>query len=249
MPETFTPTTWTDGSAGGTPILASQLNRIETGVESVDDRAAALELGILSPSVITYAASLSLDATTASVFRIAATGALTITAITGAVDGQSVSVQVAASGAARTVTWSIGNVPTATIPSGTTATWTLRYYSTGALWTLTSYFVPDGGVTLTDGASVALDAAAGSVFKLTATGDQTILAPTNATHGQRITIVHVASGGARTLALTSGAAGFAFGATITALSATTSGLTDYIDAIFDSTANRWRIVGYNKGFA
>lgn len=43
MPETFTPFTWADGSAGGTPITAAQINRIETGLESVDDRVAALE--------------------------------------------------------------------------------------------------------------------------------------------------------------------------------------------------------------
>jgi hypothetical protein len=43
MPETFTPFTWADGSAGGTPIIAAQLNRIETGVESMDDRVTALE--------------------------------------------------------------------------------------------------------------------------------------------------------------------------------------------------------------
>lgn len=43
MAETFTPTTWVDGSAGGTPITAAQLNRVEAGVESMDDRVTALE--------------------------------------------------------------------------------------------------------------------------------------------------------------------------------------------------------------
>ena len=32
---TFTPTTWEDGSAGGTPITAAQLNRIEAGISTL----------------------------------------------------------------------------------------------------------------------------------------------------------------------------------------------------------------------
>lgn len=31
----FTPTTWADGSEGGTPITAEQLNRVETGVNDL----------------------------------------------------------------------------------------------------------------------------------------------------------------------------------------------------------------------
>lgn len=31
----YTPTTWADGSEGGTPITASQLNRVETGVNDL----------------------------------------------------------------------------------------------------------------------------------------------------------------------------------------------------------------------
>lgn len=43
MPETFTPKSWADGSAGGTPIIAAELNRVEQGIESMDDRTTALE--------------------------------------------------------------------------------------------------------------------------------------------------------------------------------------------------------------
>lgn len=249
MPETFTPKTWVDGTGGGTPIIATELNRIETGIESMDDRGAALELGILTPTTVAYAASVSIDATSGSLFRITATGPVTIAAITGAIDGQSVAVQVTASGADRTVIWSVGGVATATITSGTTATWRLIYYSSGSSWSHVSTSMPRSVVPLTDGTTIALDAAAGTVFKVTATASRTILAPTNASDGKRITIVHATTGGPWTLALTTGAAGFAFGTTITALSATTSGLTDYIEALYDLTANRWRIVNYQKGFA
>lgn len=106
--------------------------------------------------------------------------------------------------------------------------------------------------TLSDIASVTLDASLSTMFKLTATGDRTILAPTNAPASgetQKITIAHVASGGTRTLTLTTGSAGsFRFGTTITGLTITGSGLTDYIDCIWNQTASRWDVVGYVKGF-
>jgi len=43
VPESYTPFTWADGSAGGTAITAARLNNIEAGVESMDDRVTALE--------------------------------------------------------------------------------------------------------------------------------------------------------------------------------------------------------------
>jgi len=148
VPQTFTPKTWADEVAGNTPIIAAELNRLEQGVESMDTRGASLELGILTPVVVTYAASVSIDASTGSLFRITATGALTVAAISNGVDGQQVMVQVAASGADRIVTWSVGGVSTATVASGTTGTWTLRYYSTGAAWSLVS--TSTGGAGYTD---------------------------------------------------------------------------------------------------
>jgi hypothetical protein len=41
VPETYTPITWTNGS--GQPINADNLNRIEQGIEAIDDRVAAIE--------------------------------------------------------------------------------------------------------------------------------------------------------------------------------------------------------------
>lgn len=101
---------------------------------------------------------------------------------------------------------------------------------------------------LTDGATPALDASLSNTFTLTAAGNRTIGIPTNAVSGQRIVIAHTASGADRTLALNTGAGGFAFGTDIPALSATTSALTDYIGCIYDSTASKWRVVSYVKGF-
>lgn len=103
-------------------------------------------------------------------------------------------------------------------------------------------------ITLTDGATPALDASLGNVFRLAAAGDRTIAVPSNAVGGQKIVIEHLASGGARTLALNSGAGGFRFGSDITALTQTASGKTDYIGCIYNDTDSKWDVVGYTKGF-
>lgn len=102
--------------------------------------------------------------------------------------------------------------------------------------------------TLTDGATPALDASLGNIFVLVAAGDRTIAVPTNATSGQKIVIRHNASGGARTLALNTGANGFRFGSDITALTQTVSAKTDYIGCIWNSTDSKWDVVAYTKGF-
>lgn len=104
-----------------------------------------------------------------------------------------------------------------------------------------------GIVNLNDVATPPLDSAAGKMFRLTATGNRTIAAPSNPVDGRSIVIAHRASGGARTLALTTGVGGFKFGSDFTALTATVSGTTDYISAIYNSTDQRWHVVSYVKG--
>ena len=103
-------------------------------------------------------------------------------------------------------------------------------------------------VTLSDGATPALDASLGNVFRLAAAGNRTIAVPSNPTAGQKIIIQHFASGGARTLALNTGANGFRFGSDITALTATTSGKTDYIGCLWNATDSFWDVVAYSKGY-
>jgi hypothetical protein len=106
-------------------------------------------------------------------------------------------------------------------------------------------------VTLTDGATPALDASLGKTFKLIAAGNRTIAVPSNAPAAgftQKIVIVHEASGADRTLALNTGAGGFRFGTDITALTATTSGTMDYIGCIWNQADGFWDVVSYVKGF-
>lgn len=103
-------------------------------------------------------------------------------------------------------------------------------------------------VTLTDGASVAIDASAGDLFLLSAAGDRTLQAPSNPISDKKIIIAHTASGAARTLTLTGGAGGFAFGSDITALTHTASGKTDYIGCVYKQATNAWHVVAYSKGY-
>lgn len=106
-------------------------------------------------------------------------------------------------------------------------------------------------VTLTPGATPALDASLGNTFYVAATGNYIIAVPSNAPasgYSQEITIVHYASGGARTLGLNTGAGGFRFGADITALTQTTSGKKDYIGCKWCQTDSFWDVVAYAKGF-
>lgn len=106
-----------------------------------------------------------------------------------------------------------------------------------------------GVVTLTDGATVNLNASLGGVFSLAAGGDRTINIPTNPTDGQKIIIKHKANNAVRTLSLNTNPGGFTFGTDITALTATLNTKSDFIGAIYLSSANTWYVVGYTKGYA
>lgn len=107
----------------------------------------------------------------------------------------------------------------------------------------------DTVVSLADGAGSVIDASTGNIFTQVATADRTLGTPTNPTNGQKIIIKFTASGGARTLTLpVAGNGDFAYGSDITALTQTASGKVDYIGCIYDSTAQRWHVVAYSKGY-
>ena len=107
-------------------------------------------------------------------------------------------------------------------------------------------------VALVDGATVPLNAALGQVvtgvFRLAAAGDRSINVPSGATPGRKIIIAHFASGGARTLSLSTAANGFRFGSDISALTPTVAGKTDYIGAIWNNADSKWDVVAYAKGY-
>lgn len=135
-------------------------------------------------------------------------------------------------------------------PSGTTIRKRIVGSGTGTISVLRPAGVnaPSQVIALTDAATIATDASRGSHFKVTMAGDRTLGVPTIPTDGQRAVWEVVASGGARTLTLAGGAGGFVFGSDITALTATVSGKTDFIGAMYSATANAWRVVAYVKGY-
>jgi hypothetical protein len=103
--------------------------------------------------------------------------------------------------------------------------------------------------TLTDAATIAINAALGNHFRVTTTANRALGVPTNPTDGQRIIVEHIASGGARTLSLTTGSTGaFQFASTgITGLTATNSGTADFLEFVYSASLARWRIVNVSKG--
>jgi len=110
MPETFSPIVWVNNQSPA--INETNLNRLEVGVEVLDDRIATLENGVVSPIVFTYTSSVTLNATQGSLFRVIAVGDLTLDDIVGGTDGQAIVFEVQASGATRTLhfTGSAGSI-------------------------------------------------------------------------------------------------------------------------------------------
>lgn len=105
--------------------------------------------------------------------------------------------------------------------------------------------------TLTDGATVNLDASRGNHFRLTLAGNRTLAAPTNPTDGQKIILEVIQDAtGSRTLTLTTGSAGaFAYGTDIASTSlTTTANKRDLIGFMYSASAQRWLVISFVKGF-
>lgn len=83
--------------------------------------------------IVPYASTVTIDASAGTTFRCVATGNLTVTDITGGVDGQLITLEVRASGADRSLTVA---GTTDTIPSGQVWSGDLRYDVATAAWLL-----------------------------------------------------------------------------------------------------------------
>lgn len=104
--------------------------------------------------------------------------------------------------------------------------------------------------TLTDAATIATDASLGNRFRVTLGGNRTLGAPTNPTDGQQVVWEIIQDGtGSRTLSLDTGTGGFVFGTDIASITlTTTASKRDFLTAIYNSTANKWYVVGFVKGY-
>jgi len=102
-------------------------------------------------------------------------------------------------------------------------------------------------VALTDAATIATDASLGNHFRVTLGGNRTLGNPTNPTDGQRALWELIQDGtGTRTLAYDTK---FAFGTDISSVTlTTTASKRDFLTAVYNSTADKWYVVGFVKGY-
>lgn len=104
-----------------------------------------------------------------------------------------------------------------------------------------------GPVTLTPGTTVATDCSLGDYFTLTAAQNFTLSSPTNAVNKQKI-IWEILQDATGSRVITLGAK-FRLGTDITAITLTTTAAKrDYIAAIYDSTDDKFDIVGFVRGY-
>jgi hypothetical protein len=103
-------------------------------------------------------------------------------------------------------------------------------------------------VTLTDAATISVNAAAGSDFRVTLNGSRTMGAPSNPVDGQQI-IFQITQGSAGSASITWGN-GYAFSTELPrpALS-TTAGLTDLLGFIYNASAGTWLLAAFVNGFS
>lgn len=132
-----------------------------------------------------------------------------------------------------------------------------RIYETdtrrGYMWTGTIWLQQSGPAAwfdLTYVATVTPSMLDGRRFRLVMTGDVAFNGPTSPVDGDEVIFELTASGADRTATFNTGAGHFAFGSDIDSgsITATTSGTTDFVGAIYRSSADRWRVISYAKGY-
>lgn len=164
--------------------------------------------------------------------------------------------------AATTPVWetlaSLG-FPTTLAPLSTTLGGTGLSETTAAL--LLAALLGEGGgtmgaelspkaVTLTDAATVAVNASLGNEYDLTLGGNRTIGVPSNPVNGQsiRMRVRQPASGGPFTVTWSSGVGGYSFGASSAPTLSTAASACDLIAFDYDSVKQQWMCCGYQLGF-
>lgn len=101
--------------------------------------------------------------------------------------------------------------------------------------------------TLTDAATIATDAVLANHFRVTLGGNRTLGNPTNPYDGARIVYEFIQDGtGSRTITLDTK---FALGTDITGVTlTTTANKRDFMTVIYNSTADKWYVVAFVKGY-
>lgn len=114
--------------------------------------------------------------------------------------------------------------------------------------TMTGAFI-ESVVTLTDAATIVVDATLGNIFKVTLGGNRTLGNPTGVVDGQKMVFrIRQDATGSRTLAYDTK---FRFGTVLTLAAATlstTAAKTDYIGVIYHATDDKFDVVAFMKGY-
>lgn len=156
---------------------------------------------------------------------------------------------VLAVGASGTALTALASEPTgliwAAVPTGSGSTDYLAKWTSPS--TLGSENYKRGVAALTDAATIATDASSGTHFRVTLGGNRTLGNPTNPTDGQKVVWEFIQDGtGSRTIALDTK---FAFGTDITGVTlTTTASKRDFMGAIYNSTADKWFVTAFVKGY-
>ena len=135
---------------------------------------------------------------------------------------------------------------------GTGAAWICTAAGTPGTWvqagTVLARASAPAVVALTDGASIAVNAALGNDFRVTLGGNRTIAAPSNPVDGQviRFQLTQDATG-SRTITWTSTAGGFDFGTPGAPTLTTTAAKTDMVRFAYNATIGKWLYDGSNLG--
>jgi hypothetical protein len=104
-------------------------------------------------------------------------------------------------------------------------------------------------VSLTDAATIVVDASQGNDFYVTLGGNRTIAAPLNPADGQSILFELIQdSTGSRTVTWTSGAGGYAFGSGSAPVLSTSAGATDQVGFRYSARKAEWLSLGGSGGF-
>lgn len=236
--------------------------------------------GGLAPAVVTLSqsgGSVAVNAASGNDFRLTLTASgWTIANPTGALDGQDITVAVTQdSTGSRTLSWagawSFGGAgaPVLSTAPGATDLIAFKYVATGTSWVFagstTELALPLSGgtmqgwlaprvVTLTDAATVALNASLGNDYRLLLTaavgGTRVIGVPSSAVNGQTITpaIQQPGSGGPCAVTWASGAGGYDFGTDGTPTLSTAASAVDVIGFRYHSGLGKWLCQGWKLGF-
>jgi len=104
----------------------------------------------------------------------------------------------------------------------------------------------NGVVTLTDAATIVVDATSGDIFTVTLGGNRTLGNPTGAVNGQKLTFrIRQDATGSRTLVFDTK---YRFPTGVTAITLSTSAnATDYFDVVYHATDDKFDIIISNSG--